>query len=180
MSDKKDDTPKEPKAKSYVVSTRKGFPYPSRTRGGLTFSAGDNNVSLTDQQYKAIKADPELTVREGGKEAKKVKTDENTDSLDQAKDSPSGNHSNVRQGYNGPGQVPLNPDTEDPAPAPKKGSGGKAQKPADGNSPEKEVKNLLKANSRDALLEQAKAAGVEVADNAEKKQIAQAIVDAKG
>lgn len=174
---------KKPNTKAYVVMPRKGFPYPQRVRGGITFAAGsETNINLTDEQYQLIKGDSELTIRRADQKPKQEKVnDESTDSLEEAKTNPNGNHSNVAAGDNS--GVPVSPDQidEDQDSEPEKEGDSKPEAGEATVDKNQKIKRLLKSNSETALREQATAAGIANLDQlSSKREIAQALVDQQG
>src|SRR5688572_3983000 len=61
----------------YQLTLTPGFPAPRRSRAGVEVPRGPDGVvvELSDEQLKAIKVDPEITVRKVGTEAAAKKAD---------------------------------------------------------------------------------------------------------
>lgn len=167
--------------KTYTVTLVKSFPSElgGRFRGGHRISVGQGQVlELTDAEAQEIKDDPMMTIDEGDTLERPEETKyEDTESGKQAAENPSGNHSNVVAGYNGPGVVPVNPDQDPALPTDDTQSTSVNQANADGSAEADNLNGLLKLN-RDKLNAKAQEIGVEgAADLSSKREVAVAILD---
>ena len=65
--------------KLYELKLKPGFPGPRRVRSGIAVVAGvSNRLELTEEQYQAFKADPEVIITEVAEEKPAAKGKSNT------------------------------------------------------------------------------------------------------